>query len=239
MSATRSARAACRAIVSASGFLKMSKIPISACHEVAERPAQHLRMFTGLFGLLRQPREPVRWIDAFGVEHDAVHHHGDIRLQPAAVDFEAISFLSQLDQNPLGLRAARKKTAAFVDRHQLRQGFFESERKSPQIAFGIGLETPQPCGLHVEINILRHRCTAAALTPCIPCTSRSRIAVTLASRSPSPAATSRSISITSCMVLIASSATCASTSMLRWSPPRLRAALVAASCAPFEAKIVI
>src|SRR5258708_8833967 len=107
MSATRSARAACRAIVSASGFLKMSKIPISACHEVAARPAQHLRMFTGLFGLLRQPREPVRRIDAFGVEHDAKHHHNDLRLQPAPVDFEAISLLSQLDPYPLPLPVAR------------------------------------------------------------------------------------------------------------------------------------
>src|SRR5258708_19713655 len=131
MSATRSARAACRAIVSASGFLKMSKIPISACHEVAERPAQHLRMFTGLFGLLRQPREPVRWIDAFGVEHDAVHHHGDIRLQPAAVDFEAISFLSQLDRNPLVLPPARKNTPpSFLPPHS-RPSFFHSHPKIP------------------------------------------------------------------------------------------------------------
>ena len=65
------------------------------------------------------------------------------------------------------------------------------------------------------------------------------MAASLASRSRSAAATSRSMSITSCMVRIASSATWASTSMLRWSPPRLRAAEVAASCAPLEASRVI
>src|ERR1700686_4724017 len=112
MPATRSALAARAARVSASGFLKMSKMPISARHEGAERPAQRLRMFTGLFGLLRQPREPVGRIDVLGVEHNAVHHHGDTCPQPAAVDFQAISFFSQLDRNPFGFRAARKKTPA-------------------------------------------------------------------------------------------------------------------------------
>src|SRR5262249_32601552 len=150
--------------------------------------------------------------------------------------------LAEFDADPGG-SCAREETARFVHGHQLRHGLLQPQREGGQVALGVGLETAQPRRLHVEIEIIAHGqrsgCTACAATPCMPRTSLPRISASFASRSRSAAATSRSILITSFMVVMVWSATWARTSMFRASPPRLRAAEVAASWAPLDARIVI
>jgi hypothetical protein len=104
MSAARRSLAACCARDSALGFLKISKMLISADHEIGERAAQRLRMLAHLLGLLRQPHEPIRRIDILRVERDPSHYHGDLRLQPAAIDLKAISALTEVDRDTGGFR---------------------------------------------------------------------------------------------------------------------------------------
>jgi len=90
--------------------------------------------------------------------------------------------------------AEPEKKPAFVNRHQLRMASFSRSAKAFKLP-RIRLESALPCSLHVEVDILRHFCTAAAFTPCIPRTSRcgSRRACPHArGRRPQPRARSRS-----------------------------------------------
>src|SRR5208282_1535849 len=106
MSARRRSAAARCARASGLGHLKISKMPISARHEIAEGAAQRLRVLGGLLGLLRQPYEPFGRLDVLCAEANASHHHRDLRLQPAALDFQAVAIFSEFDRDSGGLRGA-------------------------------------------------------------------------------------------------------------------------------------
>src|SRR6516165_964115 len=184
-------------------------------------------MLTHGMRLLVQAGEPLSRSHILRTQYNAADDHRQRRLEPAALNFYAIAVLTQFNADACDFAGFGEETALLVYGHQVGHRLLQAQREGFEIAFGISIEAAQPSRLHVEIHIV-HCCTAAARTSRMPETRRSRIAASLASRSRSPAATSRSICITSCIVLIASSAACARTSMLRASPPRLRAALVAA-----------
>src|SRR3984893_10642897 len=175
-------------------------------------------MIRGFFGFLGEADEPIRRINAFSVERDATDDHGDAGLQAAIGYLQDVAVLTQIDCDASGLGMAREQSLTFLDGYQLGHCLMQTQGESPEIAFSIRSEAAQPRGLHVEIDIGHDGAHIAEdfsiarwLTPCILRTRRSRTSASLASRSRSPAATSRSISITSFMVRIVSSATRAST----------------------------
>src|ERR1700761_2229985 len=149
MSATRASLSARRARVSASGPRKMSKMPMSGSpwsgrHERAQRAAERFRTFADLLGFLTELGEPIGGIDVFGVEHDAVHDHGDAGLEAALVDLELVMLLAEFDRDAGDFCGSRKQPAAFVDGHEFGERFLEAKRKCLEIAFGVRLETAQP-----------------------------------------------------------------------------------------------
>src|SRR6516225_204746 len=178
-------------------------------------------MLTQGMRLLVEVGEPLRGRHILRIQHNAADDHRHCRLEPAVLDFHAIAALTEFNADACDFPGFGEETALLVYGHQVGHRLLQAQREGFEIAFGISIEAAQPSRLHVEIHIV-HCCTAAARTSRMPETRRSRIATSLASRSRSPAATSRSICITSCIVLIASSAACARTSMLRASPPKLR-----------------
>src|ERR1700722_9226525 len=163
-------------------------------------------------GFLGEACEPIARRHGFGVQRNAAHHHGDAGDQAPGLQFELILVLAKVDGNACNFSGFGKKTFALLHRHEIGQGFLQAQCEGGKIALRVGGKTPQPGGLHVEIEVAAaHFWTARALTPCMPRTSLLRTSASFCSRAASPAATSRSMSMTSFMVAMASSATWAST----------------------------
>ena len=180
------------------------------------------RVVGRLLRLGPQLREPLRGRQAASVEHDATHDHRHAGAQASADQFQRVAAVPKIDADAGGAgragRRSRGSPGRSRDRASLPSNRRAKARRLPS-ASALKRRSQAACvSKSAWVTVRGARRWRAGSRPACPSTSRSRMAVSLASRSRSPAATSRSMSITSCIVAIASSATCASTSRLRWSP---------------------
>ena len=113
-------------------------------------------MGRGFLGLVRQPREPFRRVQRFGVQRNAAHHHGDAGGQPPGVLFQAVAVLAKFDGHAGDFRRLGEKALFLLHRDKLGHRLLQPPREGAEVAFRIGGKAPQPRGLHVEIHISAH-----------------------------------------------------------------------------------
>jgi hypothetical protein len=106
-------------------------------HKIGDGLAQGFGLIGGFFGLLGQADEPVGRINAFGAERDSADHHGNGRLQPAIAYLQDVAILAEIDRDTSRFAMAREESFAFLDGHEVWQGFVQTKREGAKIAFSI------------------------------------------------------------------------------------------------------